>query len=146
MLKGLSGGVPSSVVNLMIDRNQRKIDKIQNISIPKREAKIEKHNDRIATLEHKIAVSQAKADKLQGLSGVIKSFAVLNPEKRRQEYAQCMDLLHDASRRSLSFKIEKCDTQIARLSQRYEKAENTTEQLSIQGKIKAIQDLSLIHI
>ena len=30
MLKGLSGGVLSSVVNLMIDRNQRKIDKIQN--------------------------------------------------------------------------------------------------------------------
>ena len=140
MLKGLSGGVLSSVVNLMIDRNQRKIDKIQNVSIPKHEAKIEKHNDRIATLEHKIAVSQAKADKLQGLSGVIKSFAVLNPEKRRQEYAQSMDLLHDASRRSLSFKIEKCDTQIARLSQRYEKAENTTEQLSIQGKIQAIQD------
>ena len=48
--------------------------------------------------------------------------------------------MHDASRRSLSFKIEKCDTQIARLSQRYEKAENTTEQLSIQGKIQAIQD------
>ena len=95
MLKGLSGGVLSSVVNLMIDRNQRKIDKIQNVSIPKHEAKIEKHKDRIATLEHKIAVSQAKADKLQGLSGVIKSFAVLNPEKRRQEYAQSMDLLHE---------------------------------------------------
>lgn len=139
MLKSLSGGVLDTPIQVLIQRNQRKIDKIQNTSIPNRQAKIEKHMRRIDVIDRKIAVSQAKADKIQHLNNAIKSFTVRNPEERRQQFTQSMDGLQDASKRTLSLKIEKCDEQIANLSKAYSITTNSMEQLSIGDKIQDIQ-------
>lgn len=139
MLKGLSGGVLNAPIQALIQRNQRRIDKIQNTSIPNRQAKIEKHMRRIDVIDHKIAVSQAKSDKIRHLDNAIKSFTIRNPEERRQQFTQSMDGLQDASKKTLSFKIEKCDQQIASLSKAYGMATNSMEQLSIGDKIQDIQ-------
>lgn len=50
-----------------------------------------------------------------------------------------MDGLQDASKRALSFKIEKCDRQIASLSKAYGMAATSMEQMSIGDKIQDIQ-------
>lgn len=139
MLKGLSGGVLNAPIQALIQRNQRRIDKIQNASIPNREAKIERHTRRIDVIDRKIAVSQAKSDKMRHLDSAIKSFTIKNPEERRQQFTQSMDGLQDASRRALSFKIEKCDRQIASLSKAYGMAATSMEQMSIGDKIQDIQ-------
>lgn len=140
MLQGLSGGVLSQAVTALMERNRRKIEKIQNVSIPRRETKIEKHQTRIALLQRKIEVSQAKADKMQCLSLAIKSFAIRNPEERRQQYAQSMDGLHDASKRVLSFQMEKCESRIARQMERYERTESTADRLSVGNRIQNLQN------
>lgn len=76
MLKGLSGGVLNAPIQALIQRNQRRIDKIQNTSIPNRKAKIERHTRRIDVIDRKIAVSQAKSDKMRHLDRAIKSFTI----------------------------------------------------------------------
>lgn len=139
MLKGLSGGVLNAPIQALIQRNQRRIDRIQNTSIPNRKAKIERHTRRIDVIDRKIAVSQAKSDKMRHLDSAIKSFTIKNPEERRQQFTQSMDGLQDASRRTLSFKIEKCDRQIASLSKAYGMAATSMEQMSISDKIQDIQ-------
>lgn len=139
MLKSLSGGVLDTPIQALIQRNQRRIDKIQNTSIPNRQAKIEKHVRRIDVIDRKIAVSQVKADKIQHLNNAIKSFTVRNPEERRQQFTQSMDGLQDASKRTLAIKIEKCDRQIANLSKAYGLTASSMEQLSIGEKIQDIQ-------
>lgn len=139
MLKGLSSGVLSAPIKAIIERNQRRIDKIQDTLIPNREAKIEKHLNRISVFDRKIAVSQAKADKIANLSSAIKSFAIRNPEERRKQFTQSMDGLHDASKRTLAYKIEKCDKQLKGLTEKYISTESSVDKLNTSEKISNIQ-------
>lgn len=139
MLDGLSNGVLSAPVKAIAERNQRRIERLERVRIPKREAKIQQHLDRISTLEHKSEVSHAKADKLAALSGVIKSFAVRDPAERRLKFTQNMDALHDAAKRALSFKADKCTRQLKSLTERYAAAESSVDRLNLSEKISSIQ-------
>lgn len=147
MLKSLSVGALSKPISMLISKNQDKIDKIKNISIPKSEKKIENHKNKIKILDHKIAVSQAKADKIIGLNGAIKSFAVLNPDERRKQFAQNMDIMHDASKRTLQFKINKCTRQLETLYKQYNNVNSTAKKFNLNEKIEDLQsrkeDLSI---
>lgn len=138
MLKALSAGtVFSEPIAAMIQQNQRRIEKIQNAAIPQCEDKIAAHRERLTVLNQKIAVQRSKADKCKALSGIITSFAVMNPEKRRAQFAESMDLLHGAAREHLRIRSEKIERKITVLEQRYAQADSA-EQLRITRSLEAL--------
>lgn len=139
MLDGLSSGALSAPIKAIAERNQRRIERLEKVRIPNREAKIQKHLNRISTLEHMSEVSHAKADKLAALSGAIKSFAVRDPAERRHQFTHNMDALHEASKRALLFKVDKCTRQLSSLTERYAAAESSVDKLNLSEKISNIQ-------
>lgn len=126
MLRRLSAGTKlETVANAVVERNQRRIDKIRNEKIPKIEDKIAAHGEKVLQLDKKIAAQQRKADKCTALSNVITSFVMLNPEKRRAQFSQSMDTLHRVTQESLAAKAEKYQDKVSEIRKRLE-----TENLS----------------
>ncbi len=126
MLRRLSAGTKlETVANAVVERNQRRIDKIRNEKIPKIEDKIAAHGEKVLQLDKKIAAQQRKADKCTALSNVITSFVMLNPEKRRAQFSQSMDTLHRVTKESLAAKAEKYQDKVSEIRKRLE-----TENLS----------------
>lgn len=128
-------GTKAAPIRALIDRNNARIEKIQSKKIPKRENKINKQLGKIERGNRKIEREQCKVDKLENLSKAIGSFGVLNGQERRQQFAQAMDGLRDASMRSVQFKIEKCSDRIAALSEKYQSA-SASDRLKIAEKLK----------
>lgn len=126
MLRRLSAGTKlETVANAVVEKNQRRIDKIRNEKIPKIEDKIAAHGEKVLQLDKKIAAQQRKADKCTALSNVITSFVMLNPEKRRAQFSQSMDTLHRVTKESLAAKAEKYQDKVSEIRKRLE-----TENLS----------------
>lgn len=128
-------GTKAAPIRALIDRNNARIEKIQTKKIPKRENKINKQLGKIERGNRKIEREQCKVDKLENLSKAIGSFGILNGQERRQQFAQAMDGLRDASMRSVQFKIEKCSDRIAALSEKYQSA-SASDRLNIAEKLK----------
>lgn len=111
MLHRLTAGTRlEAAANAIIEQDQRRIDKIRNTSIPRCGQKIAGHQARIAQLDKRIAAQQRKIDKCTALSNVITSFVIMNPEKRRAQFSQNMDVLHRVTTEALQAKLEKCNT------------------------------------
>ena len=110
MLHRLTAGTMlEAAANAIIARNQARIDKIRESKIPRCEQKIAKHQERIAKLDKRIAAQQRKIDKCTALSNVITSFVIMNPEKRREQFSQNMDVLHRVTTVTLQAKLETCN-------------------------------------
>ncbi len=138
MLKSVFGKVPG--INLLIEQNEKKIDKIKNKSIPKREQKIEKHTNKIAQIDKKIDYTLAKIDKVTAMSGIVKSFGILNNEKRREAFGSSMDLLHNSSKQILAYKIDRCDTKIAQCNKDLQGTRFTEDRAAIFDKRASFAD------
>lgn len=136
MLKSMFEGTRFfGAVNSYISRNEDKINQIKKERISKHQAKIEVQNKKIERLNHKIEVKQCKADKLAGLSNIIKSFITISPTKRLSMFIEGMRLLNSASKRSLQFKLDKCDTRIDKLNEKYKSVESTVTKLDISNQL-----------
>lgn len=134
MLSSLFGG-KAAPIRALIERNNARAEKINTVKIPKRERKINKQLGKIDRANLKIEREQCAVDKLENLSKAIGSFGILNGQERRQQFAQAMDGLREASARSVQFKIEKCENRIAALSERYQTA-SAADRLDIAEKMK----------
>ena len=102
MLKELAGSNP--LVKGLIERNERKITEINNSLIPKRNAKIEKHRDKISSLQDKRKLIEHKLDRTVALSKTITSFALFGAE-RRAAFRTAVDELHKSTAICLNDKI-----------------------------------------
>ncbi len=138
MLKSVFGKIPG--VKLLIEQNEKKIDKIKNKSIPKREQKIKKHKSKIVQLDKKIDYTKAKTDKLTAMSGIVKSFGILNNEERRESFSNSMDLLHDSSKKILAYKIDRCDAKIAQCDKELQNTRFTEDRTAIDSKRSSLAD------
>lgn len=143
MLDRLAEGKETpTLVKLIREINEQKISRIRDVKIPKNNQKIESLQAKGFNNQRKIRATFAKIDKLQALSGVIGSFAVLNPEKRREAFAQSLDALHDASKRAIQCKIEKCDTRIEKLQNSLpeKNANPSLSDINTEDKISALNE------
>lgn len=134
MLSSLFGG-KAAPIRALIERNNARAEKIKDVKIPKREGKINKQLGKIERANKKIEREQCAVDKLENLSKAIGSFGILNGQERRQQFAQAMDGLREASARSVQLKIEKCEGRIAALSERYQTA-SAADRFDIAEKLK----------
>lgn len=121
----------------VIRRNERKIVKIQKDKIPVHQAKIKKHTDKITAIDRKSAVTMCKLKRCHSMNKLIKSFGILDNAERRQQFAQAMDGLHQATSQTLTFKAERCAQKITTLSQKYMETDSAADKLRIHQKINA---------
>lgn len=136
ILKSMFGdSIISSVANAYIKRNEAKIKKINEERIPKHSKKIDIQNEKIKQLDHKIEVKQCKADKMYHLSNLIKSFGILNGKRRHKQFTTSLNGLNNASQRSMQFKLDKCNTNIYKLNEKYHNTEDPVSKLDISHKL-----------
>lgn len=130
----------SGLINSYIKSNEEKIKEINTVRIPKHQRKIDIQKQKIKALDHKIAVKQCKADRLVGLSNIIKSFTIIRREKRQNLFIDGMEKLNDANKRSLDFKLEKCDKRIANLQDKYDYAKTEEEKTYVSQQLSDLSD------
>ncbi len=136
ILKSMFGdSIISSVANAYIKRNEAKIKKINEERIPKHNKKIDIQNEKIKQLDHKIEAKQCKADKMYHLSNLIKSFGILNGKRRHKQFTTSLNGLNNASQRSMQFKLDKCNTNIYKLNEKYHNTEDPVSKLDISHKL-----------
>lgn len=128
---------PAFLTNLykkVCDKNNERIEKIQNEKIPKTEKKIKNHEAAVSSLDNKIELTQCKLDRCTALSGVIKSFAILNPSERKAVFSTSISNLHDATCKLNENKILRANDKLDRLCEAYDLAETHTEKYDIKSK------------
>ncbi len=117
MLRMFAEKVPA--VNKIIEINENKIKNIMENKIPKYEAKIKKHEEKLHTLHHKKEIADLKAERMSSMSGVIKSFVI--PDKaagqRRDIFAMEMDALKNSSMRLYQIRIQEYERKIDLLNE-----------------------------
>lgn len=125
----------SAPIRAIIERNNARIERIRDEKIPIRNAKINENLAQISLNNRKIEKAECRVDKLESLSMAIGSFGISDKQERRQQFAQAMDGLRDASMRSIKIKVEKCNDKIAALSEKYQTA-SIPDRLDIAEKLK----------
>ena len=139
-LKALFDGTKiSSLVNVHINRNEKKIKKIKEERIPKHQKKLDLQKNKLKQLDHKIAVKQCKADKLYNLSNLIKSFFILNGAKRHKQFMSSLEGLNDASKRSVQFKLDKCNVNIKKYDEKYLSTDSSVEKIDFSQKLNDLR-------
>lgn len=138
MLKAVGGRIPGMAA--VIAANEKRIENIRNIKIPAAETKIENHKTKISKFTRKRELCQCKADKLQALSGIIKSFAITDPAEKRTVFAESMDKLNESCRKVLSYKLEKCESDLRSLGEKYLAASTSTGRYDIQKEIDRLKN------
>lgn len=115
--------------------NQAKINRIRDTQIPKLENSISRDAMQIEKLDKRIETSSLKAERMKHLSGVIKSFTILNPAKRREQFALHMDGMRNCSNKLLENKITAETEKLNSLRERYEKTDSMVEKYKLTDKI-----------
>ena len=119
----------------LIKANEAKISRIRENQIPKLENSINISKRKIEKLDTRIEISRLKAQKTKALCGVIKSFLVLNPAKRREKFAENMDSLKSVTERLLQIDFNKENAKLENLYQRYNETDSMTKKHDISNKI-----------
>ena len=135
---GKEMGMPK-MISVLLEKNEQRMKNIMERSIPRLQEKIEKQKSKVESLDHKMAVSQAKADRCKALNDVIRSFVILNPAERREKFAQAMQNLHDASKKIAGFKIAKCEAKLENLTDRHSTAVTSAERVKLAEQIAKTQ-------
>ena len=133
-LKSFFGGQVPQAIQAIISANERRIEKIAEFRIPRREKNIAKRVTKIERNNRKLESAKCQVDKAESLDKLIKSFAIQDKEQRRKEFSAALDGLNGASKRSINIKIERVENKIAALSSDYEAA-STADKLMLTEKI-----------
>ncbi len=128
-------GEKSAPIKALINRNNARIEKIKDVKLPERQGVINSQLLKIEWNNKKIDREQCKVDKLESLSKVIGSFAIMNPDMRREQFSQAMNGLRNASLRSLKIKAEMCGDKIAQTNEKIQTA-SASEKLELSEKLK----------
>lgn len=102
MLKAALGNIP--LVRKVIENNEKRIQAIREVKIPKREQKIEQGWQKINALTAKREKISHKLNRVIALNDTIKSFSIGFNKERREVFADAMDRLNEATYRCLSDK------------------------------------------
>lgn len=121
--------------NTIIALNESKINRIKEKQIPKIEKNISKSEKRSDKLDKRIETVSLKAEKLKHLSGVIKSFTILSPARRREQFTLHMDGMRNCSNKLLENRISDETEKLSNLRERYEKTDSAVEKYKLTDKI-----------
>lgn len=121
-----------ALIAFAIQQNDKRIEKLREQKIPRNDSKLQRLQGKSVKNHIKLESTIAKVDKLQALSAVVKSFNLINPIKRREQFTSAMDELHNASERAVMCKIEKCSAKITML-------ENTLPEKQIDYSISNVE-------
>ncbi|MDD6085788.1 MAG: DUF4316 domain-containing protein [Oscillospiraceae bacterium] len=121
--------------NKIIALNESKINRIKEKQIPKIEKNISKSEKRADKLDKRIETVSLKAEKLKHLSGVIKSFTILSPARRREQFVLHMDGMRNCSNKLLENRISDETEKLSNLRERYEKTDSAVEKYKLTDKI-----------
>lgn len=133
-LKETFGEFP--LVQSMIEKNEKRIQKILDVKIPKCSQKIDMSIDKINAFSAKSQVIQHKLDRVVALSDTVKSFRIRMNTERRAVFSDAMDRLSQASVDCLSDKKAELTAQRQELFTKYDAPETSVvDKLEIQRKI-----------
>ena len=121
--------------NKIIALNESKINRIEEKQIPKIKKNISKSEKRSDKLDKRIETVSLKAEKLKHLSGVIKSFTILSPARRREQFTLHMDGMRNCSNKLLENRISDETEKLSNLRERYEKTDSAIEKYKLTDKI-----------
>lgn len=102
MLKVTFGNMP--LVKGIIERNEKRIQAIREVKIPKREQKIEQGWQKINALTAKRDKISHKLNRVIALNDTIRSFSIGINKQRREAFSDAMDRLNEATYSCLSDK------------------------------------------
>ena len=136
-----------SAAQKAIDVNSAKIAKIRSNKIPKREAKIEKQQDKVAKFDRQINLAHCKIDRYTSLNNVITSFSLSGNSERRKQFAEAMDNLHSSSVNLCNARIDISTAKISDLTEKYNNSKDTafksaTHQAIIRQKINRQKNIN----
>ena len=138
ILKNMFGNIPA--VMKIIESNEKKIENIRNVKIPKRQDKIKVHKQKIAVLSGKRDKLEHKLNRVIALSNAIKSFSIRFNNERREVFSNAMDRLNTANADCLSDKISDLLAQKNQIIEEYNRPET-----SVVDKIKLTQKLKKVN-
>lgn len=121
--------------NKIIALNESKINRIKEKQIPKIEKNISKSEKQADKLDKRIETVSLKAEKLKHLSGVIKSFTILSPARRREQFTFHMDGMRNCSNKLLENRISDETEKLSNLRELYEKTDSAVEKNKLTDKI-----------
>lgn len=131
-----AGKKKPAIIKAIYEKNEQKIANIRDNKIPRNQLKLERQKTKSIANRGAIRLKFAQIDKMQSLSNVIKSFVIIDPDKRRDAFTKSLDGLHDASKRALQCKIEKADIKIEKLTEKmFAKSEKYIDTYSLEEKI-----------
>ena len=119
----------------MMERNNRRIEQIEQDKIPNQQDKIADLQDRAFNLKGKVNRTQHKLDRLAALSDVVKAFVFRSVGKRRERFADALDRLNTASLMCLQDKKINFTDKRDVLASKHEWSTSSIEKLQLQEQI-----------
>ncbi len=137
MLKNMFGNIPA--VRKIIESNEKKIENIRNIKIPKRQEKIKVHKQKVTVLSEKRDKIEHKLNRVIALDDAIKSFSIGLNNERREIFTDAMDRLNTANVDCLSDKISALQSQKQQIIEEYNRPETSVvDKLKLSQKLKNV--------
>lgn len=138
-LKAMVGTMP--FVKNLIARNEKKIEQIREVKIPKSENKIARHTGKMQAYSAKRDMIQHKLNRVVSLNDVIKSFSIGANKERRQAFTEALDSFKKSSIDCMTDKINAMKEKRQTLFEQYT-APGTSEvdKLNIQQKIDSVTE------
>lgn len=125
----------AAVIDKIIEQNNREIEKINNVKIPKCKGKISKHEAKIEKNNIKLAKTMTRIKKVSALNKVVANFLNTNKEERQTEFISGMSELAQIS---LDTSMQKRDKAISELKE----AASVSGRMSVNDIIIRNSDIS----
>ena len=138
MYKATMSNIPG--IKLIIAKNEKKIQQIREEKIPKREAKIENHKDKISQLTQKRDIISHKLNRVIALNDTIRSFSIGLNKERREAFADALDRLNKSSAECLNDKRNSLLADKSSIMQKYD-----DPNITILAKIDLQNDITSLN-
>ncbi len=139
MLKAALGNMP--LVRKVIENNEKRIQAIREVKIPKRGQKIEQGWQKINALTAKRENVSHKLNRVIALNDTIKSFSIGFNKERREVFADAMTRLTRATLNCLNDKRENLISQKTALEDEYNRtAASNADRFKLRFKIEGIEN------
>lgn len=139
MLKAALGNIP--LIRKVIENNEKRIQAIREVKIPKRERKIKKGWQKIDTLTAKRDRISHKLNRVIALNDTIRSFSIGLNKERREAFSDALSRLNGAGVDCLADKKAALVSQRTALMEQYNAPEtNVVDKYELQGKINTLSE------
>lgn len=138
MYKATMSNIPG--IKLLIAKNEKKIQQIREEKIPKREAKIENHKDKISQLTQKRDIISHKLNRVIALNDTISSFSIGLNKERREAFSDALDRLNKSSAECLNDKKNALLADKSSIMQKYD-----DPNITILAKIDLQNDITSLN-